>query len=160
MTPIRYSSFPMLITFAVAMLGCIGRSADQQALAGFMAQDPSRPLWTGAIQPVGTNSIHGAAAITEGDSPKSSHVMVSIAGATPDQRYPWALKLGKCNDKGSIVSSNAFPPLQTLPDGSATAELMIAGTLAPNQTYSVTVSQVQNHNQVVVACSALTFGKM
>jgi hypothetical protein len=159
---IRYSSFSLLVAFVATTLGCIGGSTDQEAWAkaSFMSQNPSRPLWMGAIQPMGSNSIHGAAAITEGDSPKSSHVMVSIAGATPDQRYPWTLKSGKCTDKGSTVSSSKFPPLQTLPDGSAAAELMIAGTLTPNQTYSVTISQVQNDNQVVVACSALTFGKM
>ena len=116
-------------------------------------QKPGVPEgWKGTLSAVGGTSISGTATGTTAND--STHVTVSIVGATAGATLPWHVHEGKCGDASPPVVGDApaYPPLVVGSDGKATATAHISVKLNEAKNYIINVHASPTNMGTIVAC--------
>lgn len=102
-----------------------------------------------------TTNITGDARVTEAEDAGSFQATISINdGSTCDR--PWHVHYGTCATGGGIVGDPAaYTNLVSASDGTASADVVVAGTLDPSQPYHVNVHYSDSQLDRIVACGDL-----
>jgi hypothetical protein len=116
-------------------------------------QAPGAPeTWKATLTAVGGSGVSGSASGTTAHD--STHVTVTIMGATPGATHPWHIHDGKCTDASPPVvgDASAYPPLVAGSDGRATATAHIAIKLNEARNYIINVHASPSNMGTIAAC--------
>lgn len=102
-----------------------------------------------------TTNITGDARVTETEGDGSFHATITIVDGTNCSR-PWHVHFGTCATGGGIVGDPAsYTNLTATDDGTASADVVVAASLDPNQSYHVNVHYSDAQLDRIVACGDL-----
>ena len=116
-------------------------------------QAPGVPeTWDGTLSAVGGSGISGTAKGTTAHD--STHVTVSITGATPGSTLPWHVHDGKCTDASAPIvgDASAYPPLVVGANGTATAMAHLSVKLNEARNYIINIHASPTNLGTIVAC--------
>lgn len=108
--------------------------------------------WKATINPVGASGVSGTASGTTAHD--STHVTVTIRGATAGATLPWHIHDGKCTDASPPVvgDPSAYPPLVVGSDGTATATAHVGIKLNEARNYIINIHASPTNMGTIVAC--------
>lgn len=101
-----------------------------------------------------TTNITGVAHVSEADGAGSFHATISISDSSNCDR-PWHIHFGTCASGGDIVGDPASYTTLTATNGSASADVVVAASLDPSQSYHVNVHYSDSQLGRIVACGDL-----
>lgn len=124
-----------------------GSSADVQAVALVTNLTP---------QNYGGGQVSGHARLTP-TGRNQYRAEIEIRGAGYQNRMPWAVRTGRCNESGIERGSPlSYPLIETGPDGIGKVTRSVNISIPSGETHSLVIMKSQTERNVIVSCGVLS----